>query len=294
MVVSSEALNQVLAGNVQIMMHRLLILAVAGLAYGAQPEALEIIRRSLEAEEENFKRIRDYAYVERVETHDLEGDGRVKSTKIKTHHVVMIEGSPFKRLLAQDDKPLGPGEELAELERLRWHIEQRHKEEEQKRAKRIAEYEKKRNENRAAIREIPDAFDFRLAGEETINSRPAYVIEATPRPGYRHKDRRAKLFTRLKGKLWVDKAEYHWVRVEAELLETITFGWILVRIHEGGRVKVEQTRVSADLWMPSYLWFVVSLRIGLIKHVYMEETTTYSDFRKSEEAIRLALASAPR
>jgi len=38
---------------------------------------------------------------------------------------------------------------------------------------------------REPLKELPDAFDFHLAGEEALASGEVYVIDATPKPGYK-------------------------------------------------------------------------------------------------------------
>lgn len=262
-------------------MRYVLLIATLGFAFAADTDPREIVRRSVTADESgNEKLARTYNFQERVETHRLRSDGAVKSTLSKTHEVLMLEGSPYRLLLARDDEALPPEEQRAQQESLRKAIEARRKESKHERAKRLREYEKRRNRYRKAIREIPDAFNFRLVGEETIDSRPAYVIEATPRRGYRPIDRYSKLFTQLKGKLWIDKEDYHWVRAEAELLNTVSFAWILVRIGKGARVTIEQTRVNDEVWLLRRLWFVVSLRIGLIKVSHIEQETRYKNHHR--------------
>ena len=146
----------------------------------------------------------------------------------------------------------------------------------------MPEFLRRRERYRKAIQEIPDAFLFRLVGEEEINSRPTYVIEATPRPGYDPVDRNSKLFTQVKGKMWIDKSDYRWAKIEAELLDTVTFGWILVRIHKGSRVVLTQESVNREAWLPRTLWYHVSLRIGLVSLRNVEVDTTYGDYRPAD------------
>ncbi len=146
----------------------------------------------------------------------------------------------------------------------------------------MPDFQKRRERYRKAIREIPDAFVFRLLGEEEVNSRPAYVIEATPRPGYDPVDRYSKLYTQLRAKLWIDKSDYQWAKVEAELLDTVTFGWILVRIHKGSRVRLTQELVGHEVWLPREMWYRVSLRIGLVSLRNVEVETEYGGYRRSD------------
>jgi len=43
------------------------------------------------------------------------------------------------------------------------------------------------------LNEVPDAFNFTLVGEEQVSGKPAWVISAEPKPGYRAKERLAKV-----------------------------------------------------------------------------------------------------
>ena len=61
---------------------------------------------------------------------------RVKNRSVVTYDVTLLEGSPYRRLVARNDQPLPPEEEKKEEEKLRRSIEERSKEtpEEKKRA----------------------------------------------------------------------------------------------------------------------------------------------------------------
>jgi hypothetical protein len=144
----------------------------------------------------------------------------------------------------------------------------------------LADFQRRREKFSKALREIPDAFIFRLAGEETLNSRPAFVIEATPRPGYQPVDRFSRLYTQVRGKLWIDRADFRWLKIEAELLDTVTFGWILVRIHAGSRVSLTQLRLDGGVWAPEQVWYRVSMRVGLLKVFGTESEAKYGEYRQ--------------
>jgi len=152
---------------------------------------------------------------------------------------------------------------------------------------RFPDYMRRRERYRKALEEIPEAFIFSLAGEQTVNRRICYVIEAHPKPGYRPRERYARLLTQVEGRLWIDKQTLRWVRLEAELLETFTFGWILLRIHKGGRVRLEQEPAGEEVWLPKELWYKVSARIGLVSLLRQEVLSRYGGYRKIDgEAAR--------
>jgi len=261
-------------------MRLLLLLATLGVAYGANLDPKEIVRRSLSLEQENGSLLDDFVFLESVETRKLRDDGSVRSSESKTHEIMMIEGSPYRRLVARDGTPIPREERRQQEESLQKALEARRNESAQDRAKRIEQYEKRRDRYKKAVAEIPEAFLFTLVGEEVVGSRSAYVVAAKPRPGYDPIDRYSKLYTGLEGTLWIDKTDSRWVRLEAELVDTVTFGWILVRIGKGARVRMERTRFSEKILLPSRLWYTVSLRIGLIKTYHGEEKATYTNYRR--------------
>ncbi|MCL6505544.1 MAG: hypothetical protein K6T59_00820 [Bryobacteraceae bacterium] len=274
------------------MMRLAALVSFCCLATGADTDPREIVRRSVQV----FDRA-DYAsqynFVEQILTREFDGDGRLKSVSLKTHEVVMADGTPCRRLLERDGKPLPPEEEREQQESLRKCIETRRKETPEQRRRRLEEFERRRKRYQKAIREIPDAFLFRLEGEETIAGHRVWVVGAEPRPDYRPRDRFARLFTALKGRLWINQQDYNWVRLEAELIDTVTFGWILVRIHEGARVRMEQTRIGNGVWLPRSMWLHVSARIGLVRLVRMEEETRFWGYRPAG-AVDSASAPKPR
>jgi len=148
---------------------------------------------------------------------------------------------------------------------------------------RLPDYLKRRQRYLKALEEIPEAFVFRLAGDETVNRRNCYVIEAHPKPGYSPRERYARLLTQIEGRLWIDKQSLHWVRLEAELLETFTFGWILLRIHKGGRVRLEQEPAGDEVWLPKQLWYRVSARVGLVSLRRQEVLSHYESYRRIDD-----------
>ena len=62
------------------------------------------------------------------------------------------------------------------------------------------------------MREVPKAFDFQLMGEEVVNGRSAYILQATPHPGYQAQGKYGKMFAKVEGKLWIDKQDLGWIK----------------------------------------------------------------------------------
>lgn len=258
------------------------------LAAQTPPDAREIVRRSLVLDQKSQRIARNYTFLERDETRILDRSGKLKKPpEIKTFDVTLLDGSPYRRLVARNDRPLPPDEERKEAEKLRKSIAERRKESPAERLRRIEEWERKQQKQRAPYQEIPDAFDLRLAGEETLNGRAVYVITATPRLGYKPKLAAAAYFPRIKGKLWIDRQDGEWVKGEIETLDTISFGGILVRLAKGSRVMFEQARINDEVWLPQRVAVNLSARLMLVAGTRAEIEIGFSNYKKFQADSRL-------
>jgi hypothetical protein len=265
---------------IRIAMGALLAGLASTTALPAEVDAREIIRRAVAADERNWKVARNYGFSQRVDARRLDLQGRLKSKDVKMYDVMLLDGSPYRRLVARDDRPLPPGEEKKEQEKLTRSIAERREETAAQRAQRLADYDRRPEWQREAWRELPEAFDFRLAADEVWDGYSLYVIEATQRQGYQPRSRTAKVLAHLQGKLWVDKQDYQLLKAEVEVVDTISVGLFLVRLAKGSRAAFEQTRVNDEVWLPSQVRAFVSARLGLLKVLRIEQQISYSKCRE--------------
>jgi hypothetical protein len=142
---------------------------------------------------------------------------------------------------------------------------------------------RKNQENRAFLQDVLEAFDFRLVGEETVGGRPAYVLHATPHPGYRARGKYAKMFSRVEGKLWVDKQDFGWIKVDGQVTQSFSLGLILARVERGSHIIMEQTCVGDAVWVPKQIEIRATARILLLKSLDIQRTLTYTDYRPASD-----------
>jgi hypothetical protein len=258
----------------------LLLILVSGTALLAQVDAREVIRRAVAADERNWKVARNYTFSERVNLRYLDSQGRLRSEEAKIHDVMLLDGSPYRRLVARDDRPLPPAEEKKEQELLARNTAERREETAAQRAQRLAEHDRRSEWQRDAWRELPEAFDFRLCAEDVGDVHSPYVIGATPRPGYQPRSPTGKLLAHLKGKLWVDRQDFHLLKAEVEVVDTIAVGLFLVRVAQGSRAALEQSLVNDEVWLPRQVQAFVSVRLGLLKVLRIEQQISYSKCRE--------------
>ena len=251
-------------------------------ASGAVPpqQIRALLQQAEERDIENDKRQRDYTYVERQEEHKLDGDGAVKKTEVRTSEILEVYGEPVERLIAKDDKPLSEEDAKKEEEKIQKIIDKRKNESEEARRKRLDKEEKAREEDHKFVLEVADAFNFRLIGSEVIDGRDTWVLEGEPRTGYEPKHREAKILTKFKGRVWIDKADVQWVKLDLTAIDTISFGVVLARIHKGAHVVIDLTRVNDEVWLPKSVEFRLDARVALLKNYREDIEQTFRDYKK--------------
>jgi hypothetical protein len=130
------------------------------------------------------------------------------------------------------------------------------------------------------VKEVADAFNFHLLDSDTIDGRETWVLDADPRPSYEPKRREAKIMMKFRGRIWIDKAELQWVRIDMTAMDNISVGFVLARIHEGARVIVEQTRINDEVWLPKHVQFHLDGRLALLKGFNADVEQTFRDYKK--------------
>jgi hypothetical protein len=262
-----------------------LVVAASSLATGlvqvlAAQDAREILRKSVELDQANWLRMKDYTWVARSTERHFDGSGEVKSTEREAWETVMLDGEPYRRMLERDGRPLTPAEQKKQQDKLDKSVAKLAHETPEEKQRRLADYENRHRKERDFLRQIPDAYDCRIDGETQVDGHDVWVIAGTPKAGYQPQDRDAKALTKIRGKLWVDKSTYQWVRLEAETTETIAFGLFLARLNPGASLIFEQTHVADDLWLPRRIFMKGTGRLGLIKKIAMDQEITWSGYRR--------------
>jgi hypothetical protein len=247
----------------------------------------ELFRVVAAKDEGNEKRLRDYTYIERDEQHNLNGKGQVKSTEAKTYEVMELYGEQVQRLIEKDDKPLPEKEKAKEEEKIQKIIDKRKNESDEQRRKREEKEEKDREDGHKFVREIADAYNFKLVGTELVGGREAWVIDGEPRPGYEPHMKEAKFLPKFHGRVWIDKDDLQLAKMDVETIDTVSVGWVLARIHKGTRVMLEQTRVNDEVWLPRHVTFKLDARVALFKGFNMDGDQTFRDYKKFRTSARI-------
>ncbi len=253
----------------------------------SQEQMRQLLRVVADKDIENDKRQRDYTYINREVQNNLDGKGNTKSTEVKTYEILEIYGEQVQRLIEKDDKPLDAKEAAKEEEKIQKIIDKRKNESDEERRKREEKEVKEREDGRKFVREVADAFDFKLLGTEQVGGRDAWVIDGEPRPGFEPHTKEAKVLSKVHGQVWIDTGDLQLAKMEIEMLDTVSFGWVLARLHKGTRVMLEQTRVNDEVWLPRHMTFKVDARVALFKGYNIDGEQEYRDYKKFRTSTKI-------
>ena len=243
-------------------------------------DAREIVRRSVELDQVNWLRMADYTWVVSSRERHFDPHGRVTSDSREAWETLILDGRPLERLIERDGKPLPADEQRKQQQKLDKATAKLEKETAEQKQRRAADYQKERRRQRAFLLELPDAYDLRLEGDDQVDGQAVWVVSGTPKPGYRPKSRDGEALLKIRGKMWIEKAGYQWVRLEAQTIQTISFGWFVARLNPGAKLVLEQTRVNNEVWLPRREVLSGRGRIGLLKRVAEDQEITWSEYKK--------------
>ncbi len=234
-------------------------------------DASQIVRLSVAATERSWQARDYYTYTERDEDRRLDGLGHVKWENVDVTSMILVNGAHFEQLIERNGQ-VPPAKEQkkrdADLDKLKHETPG-------EKATRLQQDQ----ENRSFLRDVLEAFDFHLVGEEVVAGRSAYVIRATPHPGYHAHGKYTKVFSRVEGKLWVDEQDFGWIKVDGQVTESFSMGLFVAHVQQGSHVILEQTCVGDAVWVPRRVEVRATARILFVRSLDIERILTYSDYR---------------
>jgi hypothetical protein len=243
------------------------------------PDVRQIVDSSIATTQRQWQLRLHYTYMERDEDRRRDLAGQVKSEDVNLSRTILVNGVPFEQLVERNGRPPSAEEERKQKE----DLDKLKRETADQRAERL---HKEEEENTSLVLEVPKAFDFQLVGEELVKGRPAYVLQATPHPGYHARGKYGNMFSKVAGRLWVDKQDLGWIKVDGQVIEPFSMGLFLVRLLRGSHIAMEQTRVDGGIWMPERVELRAAAKIFFVKSLVIDRVLTYSEYTLPQTGVR--------
>lgn len=247
----------------------LVVLAASLCIFGQDyPSAAMLLDRAVAGEREVARIARQYTYTEEKSDQQVDKDGRLGSVERETFEVVPLEGELYRKLVRVNGQPLPAAQQKkvdADLDKVR---------QERRRARLGGLTHIERTVNLGGLDELQSLFDNRVTGEELVGERATWVLESTPKPGEKPKDKRQEQILAWSHKSWLDKESG--VRIQ----------WRDVAIRDINGFKTgSEFLFRRDLGQEG-VWLVREIRGSIeftaykIVHARVQSVQTFSNFKK--------------
>ncbi|HVS88331.1 MAG TPA: transposase, partial [Candidatus Acidoferrum sp.] len=153
----------------------------------------------------------------------------IKTKRVRKQKTDRQDAQLLLKLLLENRFPRiwVPNPENRDLRQLLWHrhrlvqMRTRIMNQLQKRGLTIcAKWDASQNQAERIMRQI----NARWPGNPVADGRSAYVLQATPHPGYHAHGKYGKMFSKVEGKLWVDKQDFGWIKVDGQVTQSFSMG----------------------------------------------------------------------
>ena len=189
--------------------------------------------------------------------------------------VVEASDGNITRLVQHNGQALTPAENEGDLERLRQYVESgdlRKKEKDEKRNQAIG-FE--------LIHAMPRAMLYTLTpGQPQLpeHDRSQIVLDYVPNPQFRPTTTAEGLLSGISGRLWIDAADHHLVRLEINIMRNLDLAFgLLARVYPGGTVEYDQRRIGEGVYAYSHIRLHLRLRELMVKTVPYDADLTATD-----------------
>jgi hypothetical protein len=260
----------------------LLLLCAAAAAW--TQDARAIVEKTVNRDQRNYRELQAWTYKVSDKIERLDSSGRMKSVETTLDEVLYLGGKPFIHALEKNGKPLPPRDAAKEQAKLDKATAEAERLSEDQRRKRERETEAQREKDREPLKYLPQAYTFRLLGDDVVSGRPAWRISAAPAPGY--KGKYSFLLKNLAGTLWIDKEEFQFVKGDIHAIRGFSIGLFLASVAEGSHLYFENMRLSDGIWVSHRAGFQGSARV-LVRRIRQNEELQFSDFRKFQSDSRI-------
>jgi outer membrane lipoprotein-sorting protein len=175
----------------------------------AVPSLATIIQQVIARDDANQKTLQSMEYHQTLKTERLDETGHVMKQQ-ELNMLVRPGASPEIQVLSEkgDDLPSDPDQAALK-------------------AQGKAAQTKKIN---FSLKDMANRFNISLAGTDTFEGQPVYVVAFEPKPNQPYRDQTEKVLNDLQGKMWVSTKDYSVLKTEANLAEPVEVAWIFASI----------------------------------------------------------------
>jgi len=247
-----------------------------------RPDARRLLERVIQMQELRQEQQREYSYLETVTTEYLRKDGTIDRAESKTFRVTPSPEGEYRRLVAENGRPLSPKKEKEEEGKFRKYIEkqlklsdaQRQRETSEKLASRVGRFQTR-------LREALEVYEFTPLPDEKLEGRRLRRFQFAPRGDYRPHSRGTDILNRIEGTVWIDPRQSQITKLHMIFREDMKFFFGLFgRVSKGSEATAEQWQDESGLWLLDNITATLDARFYFLKKYRRRIVYSYSDYEK--------------
>ncbi len=239
----------------------------------AEHDVSAILNRFVAAQTRNDEQARQYTYVEDADFFTYEDGGSLRKDRSETHEIVFLEGLQFRKLIARNGKPLDAREEARVKKEMQDTAEYRRKHRPPPAGGRIGFGN--RHADLGSNQELLALFDSRVAGEEEIRGRKAWVIECIPRAGRSPANEHEREVLVFRKQLWIGQDDDLLLRA----IDTVVAPGIPFAL-PGSTITVDFEKLNDGVHVPASVTIVAYHKVDNIIRPSRRTEYRNSQFRK--------------
>ena len=202
---------------------------------------------------------------------------RVDPKEDTLRDVIETPDGAVTRLLQHNGQALTPAEDAGDRQRLSEYIQSGDLRKKQKDERHNQSY------GLELLSVMPQAMIYTTTpGQPQLPNldRPQWVLDFVPNPQFHPKSVAEALSTGLAGRLWIDAADHHLVRVEVHTNRNLDIALgLLIRVYPGGTVEYDQRRIAEGFYAYTHIRMHLRLRELMVRTVPYDSDLVATDLQ---------------
>jgi len=193
-------------------------------------------QRDLDVTREN------YTYRERQTIDELDKNGALKKHETRELQVFFANSHRVERLVKRDGKPLSPGEDAKETDRVKKEIEK---------AENTPPGQLTDDKTQISVSRMLNIEKFDHGRRIQMDNRPVLVFDFVGDPQAKTHGMAEEASKKLTGTLWVDEQDRQVRRLQAQLHDNMHMGFGIFSVSKGSTFSFDQKLINNELWLPT-------------------------------------------
>jgi len=260
----------------------ILIALLAATSAAPRPDARRLIEKIIEKQELRQEQQRDYSYLETITTEHFRKDRTIHKVESKTFRVTPAPEGEYRRLVAENGRPLAPKKEKKEGEKFQKYIQEQMK---------LSDAERQRSTNeklasrvsrfQTRLREALEVYYFTPLPDKKLNGRRLRQFQFSPRDDYKPNSRGTKILNRLEGTVLIDPKQSQITRLHIVFREDMKFFFGLFgRVSKGSEATAERWQDENGLWLLDNITASLDARFYFLKKYRRRIVYSYAGYKR--------------